>query len=229
MSKIFNKQNAIKLVIYTGVTFAAMAVTRNCVDTKQELDIADHNLEVEVLYSTQFYKNKLDLMVAERKTFIATNRTKDSKIFDLSKENKELARKYKVVNAKLDAERAFVKPLMVSVATEADNVLCTGSGKFSDYNTSFSWKYAESQLSVYDFKSTEKLSLVIGAKKTGFFKTEQRVSLTSTNKDMHTKDLKSVLLSNKVKRWGLGASFGYDVINMRTSLLVGISYDFYQF
>ena len=78
-------------------------------------------------------------------------------------------------------------------------------------------------------------TIVVGTKKTGFFKSEQRVEVTNTNPFLKTTNLGAYTIKQSVKRVGIGFYVGYGVGfnkgNIYTSPSFGfsISYNFLLF
>jgi len=76
-----------------------------------------------------------------------------------------------------------------------------------------------------------KQSIVIGDKKTSFFKNKYQINVINSNPYIKTTNLESFVYKEKKKRFGIGLQFGYGINSLRLSpyLGIGLNYSLIQF
>ena len=177
----------------------------------RKLETKTYASNMEVLNdSISYYKNKQGLWVAEKQVFIGNE--KDLKTIIKTK-NKEFQQ----------AIKSFKKPIAATqIKTDAkiDTVFVPYKVEAPPFSISFNEikkHYALSGLStneglfIHSISIPNTQSVVIGKKKIGFMKYENRIEVTNTNPLIKVSGLDGYSYRDKSKNFGAGAFAGLDV------------------
>lgn len=94
---------------------------------------------------------------------------------------------------------------------------------------------AKNYFSIDTLTIPNKISLIIGTKRVGLFKREERAEIVNSNPLVHTTNIGNYEVIKRKKRIGLGASVGYGLsfgkndISLRPSINIGLNYNLLEF
>ena len=201
----------------------------NCED-KRTLEKYETQNEQAIKDTVQYYKNRLGQEVAEKKAL----RGLESDIERLIQDNqqlKEAIRKFKqvetvtrvVTETKIDTiEIPFEKPVSLNFQRSFF--------KLDDYY-SIGGEVDQNGVKIDSVIIPNEQAIVIGEKKTGFFKSEFRVEVTNSNPMIKVTDVDGYDFEVPKKRFGVGPYAGYGMTpnGLSPQVGIGVSYDIIQF
>lgn len=182
--------------------------------------------------SIRTYKNSLGLMVSEKLAFQGTKKELQGFLNLSKKDNKQLKvalKKYKklasvteiVTEIKIDS---FYVPFEIKIP-------CTFERSFikEDLFYTIAGDVNESGIAIADVRFKNHQTIVIGKKKSGFLKTEYKVSVTNSNPYMQTNSLDNYSFTERKKRFGIGLSLGFGMHSNGFFLGPSLNYNIIHF
>jgi len=180
--------------------------------------------------SVRFYKNKYGQEVATKTALQGDNEQLGLLLSKTKKELTDLTKKYKRVKTAVEVKTVFtIDTLFVPFSDPID---FTFKRPFVEEKVHYRIKgmVTEQGITFNDINIPSTLSLVIGERKNGLFKPRTiAIDANVDNPLINIEGLESYIYKPKIKRWGVGVQFGYDVISLQPSLSVGINYNFIRF
>lgn len=180
--------------------------------------------------SVRTYKNKYGQEVKTRLALQGDNKQLGVLLGQTEKELNELTKKYKRVKTAVEVKTVFnIDTLFVPFDTPTD---FTFKRPFVEEKVHYRIKGMVSNkgITFNDISIPSTLSLVIGERKNGLFKSRTiSIDANVDNPLINIEGLESYIYKPKIKRWGVGVQFGYDVLNLQPSLSVGVNYNFIRF
>ena len=209
--------------VIIGLSTLSFSLWRN---NQQNKNIAFNNIET-LNDTLAYYKNKQDLWVAEKQVFIGNE--KELKAIIKTK-NKEFQQ----------AIKSFKKPItaaQIKTETKIDTVFLLYKVEAPPFSISFNETkkhYSLSGLStneglfIHSISIPNTQSIVVGKKKIGFMKYENRIEVINTNPLIRVSTLDGFSFRDKSKNFGLGVFIGVDYTGKPTTGL-GFTYSFLRF
>tara|TARA_R100001530_G_scaffold136299_1_gene116289 strand:+ start:1875 stop:2594 length:720 start_codon:yes stop_codon:yes gene_type:complete len=218
--------------LHVVVVVLAILWFRSCSEKRNlEKNFAQNS---EVLQDTiKYYKNKKGEEIATR---LAMQGEKQSLEFllasqkDSTKQLKSLVKYYKKVAAAVRTE----------TITQIDSIEVPYFIEGNDFSIPFSlqekWyglsgRSTNKGLFLDNLTIPNQQSIVIGDKKTGFFKTQFRIDVINSNPYIKTTSVDGYSLTERRKRLGIGifAGYGFSSDGLSPILGLGVSYNLFQF
>jgi hypothetical protein len=220
-------KNYLQLVLI--ILFAVLYFNK-CTTNKTDKKTAKNNA-LALLDSVSYYKNKLGLEVAAKKTFQGT--AADLKIYFeaekvKSKQFSEASKKFKkLYNASIIKLKFKIDSVDIPFKTPvAFNFNRNFYQKTKQYT--IAGHVNESGINL-DLLATATITPFTGSKKIGIFKTDFKTEITSSSPALTITDFNNYTFKPKEKRFGIGVSFGFGVYNSGFFVGPSVNYNIIRF
>lgn len=197
----------------------------------QEKETIGKNNQLALLDTVSYYKNKLDLEVAEKTTFKGS--AKELKfLFDAEKQKNiqfaEASKKWKnLYNAAIIELEFKVDSLHILFNKPIDYSF---SRKFSKKTKDYFLKGSVNEFGVnIDFRALATITPFTGNKKSSLFSSDYKTEITSSSELLKVKDFKNFNFTERKKRFGVGFSVGFGFYQDGFFLGPSINYNLIQF
>ncbi len=209
----------------------SVLLLNQCNITAQKESSYQNNIEAS-LDSIKYYKNILGQEVAEKLAYKGSKNDLEQFLNAEKEKNKQLAaslKKWKTI-ASATKTTTVTEIKEVPVPFEV-KIPCNFERTFlkEDPFYTFSGIVNQDGITFKNLLIPNTQTLVIGKKKTGFFKTEFRVESTNSNPYIKTTSLDNFTFIEKQKRFGIGVSFGFGFYQKGFFIGPSINYNFMQF
>lgn len=186
------------------------------------------------LDSVEYYKNKLGLEVAEKRTLQGTEKELEIYLEQEKVKNKQLAtalkgwvKKYKALKIEVELKIDTVDiPFTKAVPYKFTRSFYQETGLYQ-----FSGVVTQNGI-IINTLATATLTPVSGLKRKGLFTTLPKTEITSSNQFLKVKDFESFNFTPVKKRFGFSVFGGYVItsgLEVSPAVGVGISYDLFSF
>jgi hypothetical protein len=212
------------------VVFAVLFFNQCRLSTEKEK--INKNNQLALLDSISYYENELGKEVAEKKAFKGSASELEL-ILEQKKDSNEQLRvalkKWKRLKSVTTTE-TITKIDSVKVPFEV-KIPCDFERNFKkeDPFYTIAGKVNETGLKFDEISFPNTQTLVVGDKKTSFFKTEFRMEVTNSNPYIKTTSIDNFTFIEKEKRFGLGFSFGFGIYSSGFFVGPSINYNLIEF
>lgn len=218
--------------LHVAVVVLAILWFRSCSEKRNlEKNIAQNS---EVLQDTiQHYKNKEGKEVATRLAMQGEKQSLELLLAsqtDSTQQLKSLVKYYKKVAAAIHTETITkIDSIQVPYYIDGADFIVPFSLQEKWYGVSGRSTNKGLFLDQLTIPNTQ--SIVIGDKKTGFFKTQFRIDVVNSNPFIKTTKVDGYSLTERTKRIGIGvfAGYGFSANGLSPILGLGVSYNLFQF
>ena len=197
--------------------------------SKNQVEYTATNNIAALTDSIGHYKNKEGVWVAEKKLFQGTEKELRHIIKSKDKAFQKLLKTFKKPIAAATV-KTITKIDTVFIPYETKIDLPVFKLPFSKISKHYSISGISTNegIGISDISIPNTQSVVIGKKKTGWFKSEYRIDVENSNPHIKTTDLDGFSFRPKPKRFGLGVFVGYST-DLEVVIGVGVSYNILSF
>lgn len=178
---------------------------------------SSNNYEILAKDSIRHYKTKLGQSVSTIRSLEVSERDLKKGKYISDSLLKDLTRKLKnVKSAVIIDSRVVIDSIPVPFEVPVETPFYR-SFKVSEEFYSLSGNVSNTGLTISQITIPNTSRIVIGNRKSGFFKTSFEVSVTNSNPMVETTGLQSQVVTERVKQFGLGAFAGFDYTGSPTA------------
>lgn len=215
------------ILLYAVIALMAVLLIRSCHNNEVEEDRYHDNLEIQQ-QEIEIGKTKLGQITAEKNALVVSNKELRDELWVKDDSLQDLVKKFRKVKAAFVINTEVNLEPMTIPAAPVDELGLRSFKRSTPY-----YKLSGAVLPNYDVR-LDSLSmfntqrLVLGVHK-GFFNRTLTAEITNSNPYIQTTDLTTQVLSERVRRFGVGPFFGYDFFNGNFAGGVSLNYNLIMF
>ena len=225
------KRDFLYLIAFLVLIFSFVGHYSNSLETMDNLKNSINVLNDSVTY----YTNALGQEVATKRALIGEKKVLNTVLLAKKEENKRLTEALKgfkkVKTANLISTETKIEKVFIPYK---DTVACVFDQDFSLQNKYFSIAGNSDQygIKINSLLIPNKQTIVVGKKRTGFFRSEYKIEVTNSNPHIRVTELESYNFKESKKRIAIGVMAGYgisDEFRFKPFIGVGVSYSLIRF